>query len=71
MIIKGNDKSAGFIVQNYPKGQLDAGSDGNNFEFTDDSFFMYFSSFTNQDVYARNMYRVRIDLVGYDAVPAI
>ncbi|NBX17633.1 MAG: hypothetical protein EBR09_09730 [Proteobacteria bacterium] len=71
VVIKGNDKSAGFIVQNYPTGQLDAGSDGNNFEFTDDSYFMYFSSFTNQDVYARKIYRVRIDLVGNDSVPTL
>jgi hypothetical protein len=71
VIVQGNDQGSGFMVQNYPTSQLDPDSAGKNFEFTDDSYFMYFGSFTGADVHARNMLRVRIDLVSSDALPVL
>lgn len=69
--IPGNESPTGFVPANYPTSQIDPDSVGNNFEFTDSSFFMHVSSFVSSDVMRRSIYRTEIRLADALAIPKI
>lgn len=53
-----NNTEAGLQGYNYPVSQLDPDSTSNNFETTDDSFFVFMNSFLPNKTGKRNLYRV-------------
>lgn len=69
--IPGNESPTGFVPANYPTSQIDPDSPGNNFEFTDSSFFLHVSSFVSSDVMRRSMYRTEVRLADAFAIPTI
>ncbi|NBW80976.1 hypothetical protein EBR21_04400 [bacterium] len=58
-----NDQAVGFNKMNYPTTQIDPDSKGYNFEYTDDAFYMLFSSFRQANGMSRNVYRMDVALV--------
>jgi hypothetical protein len=66
-----NQSGVGFIRQNYPTGQFDPDSLGNNFEYTDSEFYMFANSFDPSNGLNRNLYRTKVRLVDASSIPGI
>lgn len=63
LAIPGNERPTGFVAANYPTGQIDPDSLGDNFQFTDDDFLMFLGSFHSSNVLKRSLYRTSLKFV--------